>query len=141
MFSFVKHYKQLEKHIIQFIVAEFFLQLINSAFMAIMLIYMEKVGYEDHESASFVSFRFLGVLLFAFPLGLFIKGRKLKPIFYISSFLTPALALLIVSAISQQASLLLYIVLFFWGVSFISFTLLVFMLTNAPLLIQERIIR
>ena len=87
MFSFVKHYKQLEKHIIQFIVAEFFLQLINSAFMAIMLIYMEKVGYEDHESASFVSFRFLGVLLFAFPLGLFIKGRKLKPIFYISSCL------------------------------------------------------
>ena len=119
MFSFVKHYKQLEKHIIQFIVAEFFLQLINSAFMAIMLIYMEKVGYKDHESASFVSFRFLGVLLFAFPLGLFIKGRKLKPIFYISSFLTPALALLIVFAISQQASLLLYIVLFFWGVSFI----------------------
>ncbi|HLU84443.1 MAG TPA: MFS transporter [Vicingaceae bacterium] len=119
MLSFVKHYQQLEKHIVQFIVAEFFLQLINSAFMAIMLIFMEKVGYKDHESASFVSFRFLGVLLFAFPLGLFIKGRRLKPIFYISSFFTPLLALLIVYAIANQYSAMLYVVLFLWGISFI----------------------
>ena len=88
IFNFLKYYKHLEKHILQFIVAEFFLQIINAAFMAIMLIYMEKVGYQDHESASFVSFRFLGVLLFAFPLGLIIKGRKLKPIFYLSSIYT-----------------------------------------------------
>src|SRR5690606_41398518 len=95
MLSFVRHYQQLEKHIVQFIVAEFFLQLINSAFMAIMLIFMEKVGYKDHESASCVSFRFLGVILFAFPLGLFIKGRRLKLIFYISSFFISLLVLLI----------------------------------------------
>lgn len=119
MFSFVKYYKHLEKHIIQFIAAEFFLQLINSAFMAIMLIYMEKVGFKDHESASFVSFRFLGVLLFAFPLGLFIKGRKLKPIFYISSIATPMLALIIIYAISIQQRELLYVSLFLWGTSFI----------------------
>lgn len=87
--------------------------------MAIMLIYMEKVGFKDYESASFVSFRFLGVLLFAFPLGLFIKGRKLKPIFYVSSIATPSLALLIIYAISIQQRELLYISLFLWGSSFI----------------------
>lgn len=101
--------------------------------MAIMLIYMEKVGYKDYESASFVSFRFLGVLLFAFPLGLFIKGRKLKPIFYISSIATPSLALLIVYAISIQQKELLYVSLFLWGISFtgIQISAIPYILRNA----------
>ncbi|HRP60964.1 MAG TPA: hypothetical protein PK833_11880, partial [Vicingus sp.] len=116
-----------------FIIAEFFLQLINTAFMTIMLIYMEKVGYADHQSASFVSFRFLGVLLFAFPLGLFIKGRKLKPLFYVSSILTPTLALIILEAIDLRLDYLLYASLFFWGVSFtgIQITALPYILRNA----------
>lgn len=116
-----------------FIIAEFFLQLINSAFMTIMLIYMAKVGFQDHESASFVSFRFLGVLLFAFPLGLFIKGRKLKPLFYISSILTPLLALVILYAIDLKLIGLLYTSLFLWGVSFtgIQITAIPYILRNA----------
>ncbi len=133
IFSFLKYYKTLEKHIIQFIVAEFFLQLINAAFMAIMLIYMEKVGYKDYESASFVSFRFLGVLLFSFPLGLIIKGRKLKPIFYASSVLTPVLSLIILEAIDIKIDWLLDISLFLWGVSFtgIQISALPYILRNA----------
>ncbi|MCO6498955.1 MAG: hypothetical protein J5I47_01080 [Vicingus serpentipes] len=133
IFSFLKYYKTLEKHIIQFIVAEFFLQMINVAFLTIMLIYMEKVGYKDYESASFVSFRFLGVLLFAFPLGLFIKGRKLKPIFKISSIASPILALVIIESIHLQYDTLLYASLFLWGTSFIGIqiTALPYILRNA----------
>jgi len=133
LFSFIKYYQKLEAHIVKFIVAEFFLQLINASFMAIMLIYMEKVGYKDHESASFVSFRFLGVLLFAFPLGLFIKGRKIVPLFYISSIATPLLSLVILEAIDYQNDLLLYTSLFFWGISFtgIQITALPYILRNA----------
>jgi hypothetical protein len=94
---------------------------------------MEKVGYQDHESASFVSFRFLGVLLFAFPLGLIIKGRKLKPIFYVSSILTPATAFVILEAIDHQIDWLLYISLFLWGISFtgIQISALPYILRNA----------
>lgn len=101
--------------------------------MAIMLIYMEKVGYKDHQSASFVSFRFLGVLLFAFPLGLLIKGRKIQPYFTISSIATPILSLLILEAISNQIDLLLYVSLFLWGISFtgIQITALPYILRNA----------
>jgi len=107
--------------------------MINVAFLTIMLIYMEKVGYEDYESASFVSFRFLGVLLFAFPLGLIIKGRRLKPIFKISSITTPILSLLIIEAIHLQYDLLLYSSLFLWGSSFIGIqiTALPYILRNA----------
>lgn len=133
LISFIRHYQKLEKHIVFFIIAEFFLQLINSSFMTIMLIYMAKVGFLDHESASFVSFRFLGVLLFAFPLGLFIKGRKLKPLFYASSILTPILALVILYAIDLKLTHLLYTSLFLWGVSFtgIQVTALPYILRNA----------
>lgn len=94
---------------------------------------MEKVGYKDHESASFVSFRFLGVLLFAFPLGLIIKGRKLKPIFYISSILTPTAAFVILEAIDHQIDWLLYLSLFLWGISFtgIQISALPYILRNA----------
>lgn len=133
IFSFIRHYKDLEKHILQFIIAEFFLQLINAAFMTIMLIYMAKEGYEDHQSASFVSFRFLGVLLFAFPLGLIIKGRKLKPLFYASSILTPIFSLVILEAIDLRINWLLYISLFIWGISFtgIQISALPYILRNA----------
>jgi MFS family permease len=101
--------------------------------MAILLIYMEKSGFQDHESASFVSFRFLGVLLFAFPLGLMIKGRKLKPLFYISSIATPILSLIIIEAIDLNLSFLLYSALFLWGLSFtgIQISALPFILRNA----------
>lgn len=107
--------------------------MINVAFLTIMLIYMEKVGYKDYESASFVSFRFLGVLLFAFPLGLFIKGRKLKPIFKISSIASPILALVIIESIHLQYDTLLYASLFLWGTSFIGIqiTALPYILRNA----------
>ena len=103
--------------------------------MAIMLIYMEKEGYKDYESASFVSFRFLGVLLFAFPLGLIIKGRKLKPIFYLSSIFTPALSLIVLEAIDLKLDWLLYSSLFLWGISFtgVQISALPYILRNAKL--------
>lgn len=101
--------------------------------MAILLIYMEKSGFQDYESASFVSFRFLGVLLFAFPLGLYIKGRKLKPLFYMSSIATPILSLVIIEAIDLNLPIVLYTGLFLWGISFtgIQITALPFILRNA----------
>ena len=100
-----------------------------------MLIYMEKEGYKDYESASFVSFRFLGVLLFAFPLGLIIKGRKLKPIFYLSSIFTPALSLIVLEAIDLKLDWLLYSSLFLWGISFtgVQISALPYILRNAKL--------
>ena len=96
---------------------------------------MEKEGYKDYESASFVSFRFLGVLLFAFPFGLIIKGRKLKPIFYLSSIFTPILSLLVLEAIDLKLDWLLYSGLFLWGISFtgIQISALPYILRNAKL--------
>ena len=74
-------YGKIEKSVINVIIAEFFIQLINVAFLSIQLIYMQKCGYSDYESAGYISFRFLGVLLLAVPMGMYLKGRNIKPLF------------------------------------------------------------
>lgn len=115
-------------------IAEFFLQMINMSFLQILLIYMEKSGYADYESAGFVSFRFLGVLLFSLPLGLFIKGKKIIPFFYISSVCTPVLSLLIIFATEHHYDVILRASQLLWGFSFICMQVsaLPFILRNSP---------
>lgn len=118
MLSIIKQYRKVESPVFLLILAEFFIQFINAAFMAIQPLYMQSKGFTDGQSADFISYRFLGVLLFAVPLGLFIKGRKLKNIFYIACIGVPLSALLIVVAIDRHIFWLLYASQFFWGISF-----------------------
>jgi hypothetical protein len=79
---------------------------------------MQKEGYPDHESADYVSFRFLGVLLLSVPLGIYIKGKNLYPFFKIAVYFVPALAWIIVQAIHAHYTQLLYAAMFLWGISF-----------------------
>jgi predicted MFS family arabinose efflux permease len=116
--NLIRSYSRLESHILNAIVAEFFIQLINASFMAVQLIYMQKSGFSDHEGAGFISFRFLGVLLLAVPLGLYIKGRKIKWLFYLSGFLVPFFGLLILYSISHRQIGLLYLSQLLWGTAF-----------------------
>jgi hypothetical protein len=62
--------------------AEFFIQLIGAAFFLILNIYLAKSGFTDPEIANFISYRFLAVMVLAFPLGFYIKGKRLKPFFF-----------------------------------------------------------
>lgn len=118
MLSIIKDYKHVEKPVLYLIAAEFFLQLINSSFMVIQPLFMQAEGYDDGATAGYISFRFLGVLLLALPLGLFIKNKKLKPLFYISVFSVPSFALLIIYATHNHINWLINLSQFLWGTSF-----------------------
>jgi hypothetical protein len=113
-----KNYRNLEKHILILIAAEFFLQLVNAAFMLVLNLYMSKKGFPDFIIAEFVSYRFMGVLLLAFPIGLMIKGRKLKIMFVAAGILLPSTSLLIIHAVDSMHASMLYAGLTLWGVSF-----------------------
>jgi hypothetical protein len=130
--SLIRQYSKLEKPMLNAIIAEFFIQLINASFMAVQLIYMQKCGYSDSEGAGFISYRFLGLLLLALPLGLFIKGRKVKPLFYLSAFMVPTFGLLILYAIYHRIDWLLIVSQFLWGTSFtfIQIPIMPFILRN-----------
>ena len=129
----IRDYRKVEKPIFYLVTAEFFIQLINASFMAIQPLYMKAQGFLDGLTAGYISLRFLGVLLLALPLGLLIKKRKLKPLFYISAFAVPTFALLIIYAIKFHIPWLINLSQFLWGASFtfIQISSLPFILRNA----------
>lgn len=111
-------YGKIERAVINVIIAEFFIQLINVAFLSIQLIYMQKCGYSDYESAGYISFRFLGVLLLAVPMGMYLKGRNIKPLFIISCLVVPTASVMIIIATMYHWNQWLYFYQLLWGMGF-----------------------
>lgn len=99
--------------------AECFIQLINAAFMIALLVYMEKLGYPDELSAHYQKYRFLGVLALAIPIGMYIRGRKIKPLLYLSTIMVPVSALLIIYSVQYHQTWLIYLSHLAWGSGFV----------------------
>ncbi len=138
MLRFINPYLQIEKNVRSMIVAQFFIQLVNAAFMMILNIYLAKKGYADHTIADFISYRFLTVMLIAFPLGLFIKGRKLIPFFYLSAIGITVFSIGIIASVEYQWNTFIYISLALWGASyaFMQILALPFILRNTSSVYQ-----
>ncbi len=126
-------YKKVETHIWNAIAAVFCIQVVNASFFLLLNYYMVREGYQDYEVAEVLSFRFLSVAIFAFPLGLFIKGRRLKPFFYICGFFFPICSFLVIYAVELHQLNFLYFMAMLWGLSFIfiDITILPFIILNA----------
>lgn len=131
--KFLDTYKDIESDVKHLLWAGFYLQLTNAAFFLILNIFMVKEGYTDPEIATFTSYRFAAVMLFAIPFGLFIKGKRLKPMLLYAALSIPILSWLILEAIDYHQDTLLIFLFLTWGVSFsISFiTSVPFILRNA----------
>jgi len=100
------------------VAAAFLIHLINGAYVLILNIYLRKKGYVDEQIAQFVSFRFLGILLFAFPLGIYIKGKALRPFFMASSILVPLCSLFLLLSIQSGNETNITLGFILWGLSF-----------------------
>ncbi len=118
MFKFISTYKHVERNIVYLMLAELFLQLINSSFTLILNIYMTHSGYADPEIATFVSYRFMAALVFALPFGLFIRTKAIRPILLFSSAILPIVSLLILEAIVWKSNILLQFSMIIWGLCF-----------------------
>ena len=121
MKKIIKQYLQLEEHVLLMIKAEFFIQLIGAAFFLILNIHLSKQDFSDPEIANFISYRFLAVMLLAFPLGFYIKGKPLKPFFMIGSLGVPLVAISLILAIEYQHHSFLPLLFILWGVVFTLF--------------------
>jgi MFS family permease len=118
IFSFIKDYKKLELPIRNAIASEFFIQGVNATFMNILPLFMTRKGFTDKEIALFITFRFIGVFALALPLGKYIKGRKVMPLFFLSNICVPLFGIAIVLSIAFQIKWLTLVTLIFWGASF-----------------------
>lgn len=113
---------------------EFFIQLINVTFISFLPLYMKSEHFSDAEYAHFTSYRYFGMLLLALFLGMYIKGRKIIPMFYIASIGSPLFAILILTGVHFHNSSLLLISHLMWGVTytFIQIPILPYIMRNAP---------
>lgn len=116
--KFINRYRRIPRSILLLISAAFLIHLINAGFILILNIYLRKQGYADATIAQFNSFRFLGVLFFAFPLGIFIKGKALKPFFLTASLLVPLFSLFLLYSIQGGNQTSITVGFMLWGVSF-----------------------
>jgi MFS family permease len=114
----IKQYIKLEKPILLIILTEFFIQFINITFMNIQPLFMETAHYTKNEIAQLTATRFAGVLLFAIPLGIWIKGKKVKIFFTLSACFVPLFALLTIYFTSTHDVLWIHVSQFLWGASF-----------------------
>ena len=117
----IKSYLQVEEHVLLMIKAEFFIQLIGASFFLILNIYLAKQGFSDPEIANYISYRFLAVMLLAFPLGFYIKSKPLKPFFMLGSLGVPLVAIFLVVAVENTWYQYLPLLFILWGITFTLF--------------------
>ena len=134
MISTLKEYNKLNKTLLNLITVEFFVQLINVLFVAILPLYMKSEGYSDSQYAHFTSYRYFGMLALAVFLGMYIKGRKILPMFYVAAIGVPFFAILIIIGVQIHSSPLLLISHLLWGTAytFIQIPILPYIMRNAP---------
>ncbi len=113
----IKSYIGLPKNIHLLFLLEFSLSLIHVAFILILNIFMRKKGFSDPEIASFNSLRFLSALIFALPLGIYIRGKKLKPFFIFSALMVPVTSIFIIQSIHYDINYLINFSFLMWGLS------------------------
>ncbi len=111
-------YFSIPRVIINLMMADVFLQLINSAFTMLLNYMMLDYGFKDFEIASMIGNRYLTVLLCAVPLALIAKGKKLKPFMMAGGISSPIVALLLIFGIHTHNTELIRILMALWGVTF-----------------------
>ena len=111
----LRSYRELPRNIHLLFFLEFSLSMIHVAFILILNIYLRKQGFSDPEIASFNSLRFVGALAFALPLGIYIKGKRLKPFFKLSSILVPLTSAMIIQSIKNMIIPLIQLSFLAWG--------------------------
>ena len=114
--NILRSYLDLPRNIHLLFLLEFFLSLIHVAFILILNIYLRKQGFSDPEIASFNSLRFVGALAFALPLGIYIRGRRLKPFFKMASLMVPLTSIMIIEAIHYSMTPLIQLSFILWGI-------------------------
>ena len=109
-------YYNLPQNILLVILLEFTLSLIHVAFILILNIFLRKQGFSDPSIASLNSLRFIGALVFAVPLGIYIKGKKLKPFFIFAALIVPLTSILIIESVFYNLLSLIQLGFLLWGI-------------------------
>ena len=92
-------FANVPRPILHLIGAVFFIQLIDASLFILFNFHLEKLGFIDSQMAELMAYKYAAIVLFAFPLGLYIKGKKLLYFFRVASISTPSLMLLMLTSL------------------------------------------
>jgi hypothetical protein len=98
--------------------AQFTLQGVHVSMFLLLNYYMVKQGFKDYETVEIWAYRFAAVMVLAFPIGLYIKGRSVKPFFRAAVLLMPIASVSLIYAISVGWYTLMYGSAILWGVAY-----------------------
>lgn len=133
MKEIIQAYKRVDSNIYKIIWAQFFFQLMNASFSLLRNYFMLSKGYKDFEIANFTSYNYIAITLIAFPLGLYIKGKKLRSWFITAMCFLPVIAFLEIYSIDNRLNGLITLSMFCWGIAFacLSATVTPYLLLNS----------
>ena len=117
IYRIVRSYLDLPSNILFLFLVELCLSLVHVAFILILNIYLRGEGFSDPDIASYNSLRFIGALTFSLPLGIYIRGRKLKPFFILSTILVPTISIVLIESIQLGIIPLIQLSFLLWGVA------------------------
>ena len=105
----------------------------HASFGILRNFFMLSKGYKDFEIANFTSYNYIAITLIAFPLGLFIKGKKLRAWFITAMCFLPLIAFLEIYSIDHRLDNLITLSMFSWGIAFacLSATVTPYLLLNS----------
>jgi MFS family permease len=134
MHKIINNFRTIDKPILYLIGAVFFSQLIEAGLFILLNYYLKNLQYSDTAIAELTAFRYMAIMVLALPLGIFIKGRKLKPFFFFSAIATPLLTLVALYALENHQTNLAEVAMLFWGFTRICLgvTTLPFIVNNTP---------
>jgi len=91
--AWLNRYRNLPKCVVQFVAAQFLINLINSSQFLLLNLFLKERGLSDPSIAALTSQRFLATLALSIPAGLWLRGKPLRKPLIIGSILFPITAL------------------------------------------------
>lgn len=92
---------------------------ISGVFFLIFNLYLRKQGYSDPDIGGLVGLRYLGVLVAAVPLGIWIRGRRLQPFFVVGAALLPVLSMVLLYVVPWHMAWLNGTLMAAWGIALV----------------------
>lgn len=128
----IQGYRNMEKPVLYAIAAQFCIQAVHTSAFLLLNFFMTEEGYADYEIARVLSWRYMAVFFLAFPVGLFIKGRRLLPFFYGAAIAMPVVTHLLLLAIDKHWESWIPMLAMIWGLAYMAMqvTILPFILLN-----------
>lgn len=128
-------YRAIPRSVLLVIGAKLLASTVSGAFLLILNIYLRKLGYDDPRIGSYSALLYLGILMVGLPLGLVLRGRRLKPFLMVGSVGIPVFGFALLYALEHRFSVpLTNLLLVLWSGSFVmvdSFSL-PFIIRNIP---------